>query len=186
MFFTPNLIVFFVLATLSVASALGMLFSRNAVHSALYLVLNFAVGAVFFLTLNAPFISMVQITVYAGAIMVLFLFVIMLLGAEMLRQPPTALPWQGSAALLLGLLFAGGVIGFAFLAWRGVTPEAFSVQAAQEFGSPQHVGQELFSRYLLPFELTSLLLLVGMIGAVVLTRDEKKKTPNPQLQTPKA
>ena len=75
-----------VLSLVAIATALGMLFSRNAVYSALFLVLNFVTVAVFYLLLGAPFIAMSQVTVYAGAIMVLFLFVIMLLGAE--RSPP--------------------------------------------------------------------------------------------------
>ena len=77
---------FILLAAVAVAAAVGMLLSRNAIHSALYLVLNFMTVAVFYLVLNAPFIAMVQITVYAGAIVILFLFVIMLLGAERLRS----------------------------------------------------------------------------------------------------
>ena len=84
---------FILLAAVAVAAALGMLLSHNAVHSALYLVLTFIPVAIFYLALNAPFIAMVQITVYAGAIVVLFLFVIMLLGAERLRSaavPPPA------------------------------------------------------------------------------------------------
>ena len=80
-----NPYVFGFLAVIAIGSAVGMLTSRNAVYSALYLVLNFATIGVFYIVLNAPFIAMVQITVYAGAIMVLFLFVIMLLGAEQLR-----------------------------------------------------------------------------------------------------
>ncbi|MDP1614623.1 MAG: NADH-quinone oxidoreductase subunit J, partial [Methylococcales bacterium] len=79
-----DLIVFLVLSLVAIATALGMLFSQNAVYSALFLVLNFITVAVFYLLLGAPFIAMAQITVYAGAIMVLFLFVIMLLGAESL------------------------------------------------------------------------------------------------------
>src|SRR4029453_309858 len=79
---TLDLILFLVLSLIAVASALGMLLSRNAVYSALFLVLNFITVAVFYLLLGAPFIAMAQVTVYAGAIMVLFLFVIMLLGAE--------------------------------------------------------------------------------------------------------
>ena len=80
-----NPILFLILAVIAVMAALGMLTSRNAVHSALFLVLNFVTIAVFYIVLNAPFMAMVQVTVYAGAIMVLFLFVIMLLGAERLR-----------------------------------------------------------------------------------------------------
>jgi NADH-quinone oxidoreductase subunit J len=170
---SPDLVLFFILAAIAVGSALGMLFSRNAVHSALYLVLNFAVVAVFFLTLGAPFIALVQVTVYAGAIMVLFLFVIMLLGAELLRQPSRALPWQRPLMLFLGLLFLGALATALFAAGQG--PALSSGELPRDFGSPQAVGQVLFTQYLLPFELTSLLLLVGMIGAVVLTRDEKKK-----------
>ncbi|MDP1547877.1 MAG: NADH-quinone oxidoreductase subunit J, partial [Anaerolineales bacterium] len=79
-----DLIVFLVLSLVAISAALGMLISRNAVYSALFLVLNFVTVAVFYLLLGAPFIAMAQITVYAGAIMVLFLFVIMLLGAESL------------------------------------------------------------------------------------------------------
>src|ERR671918_2969272 len=83
-----DLIFFLILALIAVATALGMLLSRNAIYSALFLVLNFVTVAVFFLLLGAPFIAMVQITVYAGAIMVLFLFVIMLLGAEAIPGRP--------------------------------------------------------------------------------------------------
>lgn len=79
-----NPILFLILGAIAILAALGMLLSRNAIHSALFLILNMATIAVFYLVLNAPFIAMVQVTVYAGAIMVLFLFVIMLLGAEQL------------------------------------------------------------------------------------------------------
>src|SRR5688572_9463095 len=77
-----DLILFLILSLIAIATALGMLLSRNAIYSALFLVLNFITVAVFYLLLGAPFIAMAQVTVYAGAIMVLFLFVIMLLGAE--------------------------------------------------------------------------------------------------------
>src|SRR5215212_1472817 len=106
---TPEIVVFFLLAAVSIGAAIGMLFSRNAIHSALFLVLNFAVVSVFFLMLAAPFIAMVQITVYAGAIMVLFLFVIMLLGAEILRRGGSPLRWQTGLALLLAVLFIGAL-----------------------------------------------------------------------------
>src|SRR5690606_3066208 len=98
-----DLIVFLVLALVAIASGLGMLFSRNTVYSALFLVLNFVVVAVFYLLLGAPFIAMAQITVYAGAIMVLFLFVIMLLGTEELA-PSNALPWQKPLAIFLSVI----------------------------------------------------------------------------------
>ena len=169
-----NLIFFLALALIAVGSAVGMLLSRNAVHSALFLVVNFAVVSLFFLILSAPFIALVQVTVYAGAIMVLFLFVIMLLGAELLRQESTALPWQRPLALVLGGVFLGFLLVYVFAGWGGnALPPP--LPDARNFGGPQAVGLALFKNYLLPFELTSLLLLVGMIGAVVLTRDEKKK-----------
>src|SRR5512136_1527397 len=101
-----TLILFIIVAAVAVASAAGMLISRNnAVYAALFLVLNFAAVAVFYLLLGAPFIALAQVTVYAGAIMVLFLFVIMLLGAEKLPRAGV-LPWQrplaiGLAAVLL-------------------------------------------------------------------------------------
>src|SRR5512132_572390 len=103
---TLELIFFLFLSLISVTTALGLLFSRNAVYSALFLVLNFVTVAVFYLLLGAPFIAMVQITVYAGAIMVLFLFVIMLLGAESLPQAEV-IPWQRPLAILLGILLMG-------------------------------------------------------------------------------
>src|SRR5512134_307813 len=100
-----DLILFLILALVAVAAAIGMLVSQNAVYSALFLVLNFATVAVFYLLLGAPFIAMAQVTVYAGAIMVLFLFVIMLLGTDVL-PPGTVLPWQKPLAIGLAAALA--------------------------------------------------------------------------------
>lgn len=164
-------VIFFLLAAIAIGAALGLLLSRNAVHSALFLVLNFAVVSVFFLFLSAPFIAMVQVTVYAGAIMVLFLFVIMLLGAELLRGGASG-RWHSALAVALAAGFVG-VLGYVAF-FSGITPEALpNVDAG--FGGPQSLGMDLFQAYLLPFELTSLLLLVAMIGAVVLTRDARAR-----------
>src|SRR5512141_2553230 len=99
-------LVFVVLAAIAIAPALGTIISRNAIYSALLLVLNFASIAVIYLTLGAPFIALSQITVYAGSIMVLFLFVIMLLGAERLPQGE-ALRWQPWLAIPLALILVG-------------------------------------------------------------------------------
>ncbi|MCC7359811.1 MAG: NADH-quinone oxidoreductase subunit J [Anaerolineales bacterium] len=167
---TSELILFFILAAVAVGAAVGMLFSRNAVHSALFLVLNFAVVSVFFLMLAAPFIAMVQVTVYAGAIMVLFLFVIMLLGAELLRQGGTALPWQTGLA---GLLAVGFIAALAYVVFLRAGPLTPIPPVDVNYGDPVAIGTRLFQDYLLPFELTSFLLLVAMIGAVVLTRDRQ-------------
>ena len=169
---TIDLILFLILAVVAIATALGMLLSRNAVYSALFLVLNLATVAVFYVLLGAPFIAMAQITVYAGAIMVLFLFVIMLLGADELA-PGKALPWQ--RPLAAGLAFVLVVETVYLLAFRGV-PTGNVVQPEAVVNSAdflRQMGLVLFSDYLLPFEVTSILLLVAMVGAIVLTKQEK-------------
>jgi NADH-quinone oxidoreductase subunit J len=163
------LLLFFVLALVAIGSALGMLLSKSAVYAALFLVLNFGTVAVFYILLNAPFIAMSQVSVYAGAIMVLFLFVIMLLGTEML-PPQSALPWQRPLAIVLALILT--VEGAYLLFVRKVTTGAIP-QPVESFGGPQAVGRALFSQYLLPFEITSVLLLVAMLGAIILTQREK-------------
>jgi NADH-quinone oxidoreductase subunit J len=168
---TVDLVLFFILAIVAIATALGMLLSRTAIYSALFLVLNFGTVAVFYILLNAPFIAMAQVSVYAGAIMVLFLFVIMLLGTEVL-PPSKGLPWQRPLAFVLALTLVVESIYllFARKATGGPVP-----QPVENFGSPQMVGLALFNQYLLPFEITSVLLLVAMVGAIVLTQKEKKK-----------
>ncbi len=166
---TTDLIVFIILAATAVAAALGMLLSRNAVYSALFLILNFVTIAVFYLILGGAFIAMAQVTVYAGAIMVLFLFVIMLLGAERLGGSEN-LPWQRPLAILLGIALLVET-AFVFYTRTDLAPELLVPLA--DFGSPAAIGELLFNRYLLPFEVTSILLLIAMIGALVLTRDTK-------------
>src|SRR5258706_11511772 len=94
-----ELVLFIIVAAVAIFSAAAMLISRNAVHSALFLVTNFLCVALFYLMLNAPFLAMIQITVYAGAIMVLFMFVIMLLGAEKLGRGQGPFRWLAPAAL---------------------------------------------------------------------------------------
>ena len=168
---TLQLLLFLILALVAIASALGMLINRNAIYSALFLVLNFATVAVFFLLLNAPFIAVAQVSVYAGAIMVLFLFVIMLLGAERSGQS-NSIPWQRPLAVALAIILLLEA-GFILVGQQGVTPLVTS-ELPSGFGSPAQVGTELFQNYLLPFEVTSVILLVAMIGAIVLTKDEKK------------
>ena len=166
------LIVFIVLSLVAIASALGMLFSRNAVYSALFLALNFVVVAVFYLLLGAPFIAMAQITVYAGAIMVLFLFVIMLLGAENLTSS-NALPWQRPLATILSIVLAVQAIYIIFARARSdaaiIAPDA----SVNTIDNLRQMSLELFNQFLLPFEVTSILLLVAMVGAIVLTKQEK-------------
>lgn len=169
---TPDWIAFFGLGAVAVITAVMMIASRNTIYSALYLVLNFATIAIFYLLLNAAFIAMVQITVYAGAIMVLFLFVIMLLGVEQVDTTET-LPYQGPIAIGLGFALLM-LMGYAMTLQSGGMAEA--LQALTEgFGSPIEVGLLLFNEYLIPFEAVSILLLVAMVGAILLTGRRKKE-----------
>lgn len=170
---TPDIILFLVLALVAIATAIGMLMSRNAVYSALFLVLNFVTVAVFYLLLGAPFIAMSQVTVYAGAIMVLFLFVIMLLGAESLPKAEV-LPWQRPVAIALAVILVGEA---AFLLITRARPAGEVLQpggTANTMDNLRELGMALFQDYLLPFEVTSILLLVAMVGAIVLIRKEKR------------
>ena len=169
---TLQLLLFLILAIVAIVSALGMLISRNAIYSALFLVINFMTIAIFFLLLNAPFIAVAQVSVYTGAIMVLFLFVIMLLGAERAAGQTQAIRWQRPLAVALAIVLLLEA-AYILLGQRGITP-LVTGQLPQDFGSPSLVGSNLFSNYLLPFEITSVLLLVAMIGAIVLTKTEKK------------
>jgi NADH-quinone oxidoreductase subunit J len=167
-----TLILFIILAAVAIASAVGLLVSRNAVYAALYLVLNFACVAVYYLLLGAPFIALAQVTVYAGAIMVLFLFVIMLLGADKLPRAQV-LPWQRPLAIVLAafLLIEAGFLLFQRLQLTATlaNPEA----SVNTTAALQTLGKALFTGYLLPFEVTSVLLLVAMVGVIVLTKKEK-------------
>ena len=166
-----NLIVFLILAVVAVGSALGMLLNRNAVYSALFLILNFATVAVFYIILGAPFIAMTQVTVYAGAIMVLFLFVIILLGAEELAGGRVKIDWQKPAAVVLGVLLLAELVVVVF--FRETVFSVFSDNGM--LGTPREIGLTLFNDYLLPFEITAFLLLAAMIGAIVIARRVRQR-----------
>jgi NADH-quinone oxidoreductase subunit J len=166
---SSGVIVFGVLALVAVASAAGMLISQNSVYSALFLVVNFSVIAVLYLILGAPFLALAQITIYAGAIVVLFLFVIMMLGPARL---PGSMPIRGQrlVAILVCVVFLTEV--GVFLVWRsGLT--GVITQPAADFSTPASIGNALFTTYTLPFEATSLILLVAVIGAIILTHSER-------------
>jgi len=166
-----DLVLFWVFAPISVGSGIAMLVMRNAIHAALFLIVNFFSLAVFYLVLGAPFLFAVQIIVYAGAIMVLFLFVIMLLGVdryEDLRE--RRLVAQRPLAILLG----GGLVLELFLAVRaGIgfsrrAPAGFDVVNAG--GNTRALAKVLFRDYFFPFEITSVLLIVAAVAAVVLAQ----------------
>ena len=167
-------VVFVITAIIAVAAGLGMVLSSNAVHSALFLILNFCAVAVMYLLLRAPFMAAVQIAVYAGAIMVLFLFVIMLLGAEQVDLGNEALGWQKGVGIVLGIVL---LIEAIYLGYRGIKVVDAPVEAALDIGSPEQISAVLFSKYLLPFEIISVLLLVAIIGTVVLTRHDRVLLP---------
>jgi NADH-quinone oxidoreductase subunit J len=171
----PDQIVFWVFAPISIGSAIAMLLQRNAVHAALFLVVNFFTIAVFYLVLDAPFLFAVQIIVYAGAIMVLFLFVIMLLGVDRREALAERLHWQRPAAILLGL----GVLAELFFAIRaGVGyaakgAEGFA-ETVNEGGNTLALSRVLFREYFFPFEATSVLLIVAAIAAMVLAHRRRR------------
>ena len=167
-----SLILFVVLATSAILSALGLLLSRSAIYAALFLVLNFACVAIFYLMLGAPFIALTQITVYAGAIMVLFLFVIMLLGAEKLPAAK-AIPWQRPLAIALSAVLLLEAVFLLFQRVQMTTNLSQPEAQVNSMESIRSLAMMLFNQYLLPFEITSILLLVAMIGAIVLTKQEK-------------
>jgi NADH-quinone oxidoreductase subunit J len=153
---------------LVVASALMVILHRNPVTSALFLVLSFCSLAGLYLLLHAEFLGLVQILVYAGAIMVLFLFVIMYLNLKHDVETGVQIAVRRGIGWLLGalLLLTGGL-----LAQRGWAPGPVASELpVQASGNAQAIGQVLYSRYLFPFELTSILLLVAMVGAIVIAK----------------
>ena len=160
-----SLVVFAIVALVAVGSALGLVLRRNPIHGALFLVVNLACIAVFYLMLGAEFLAAAQVIVYAGAIMVLFVFAIMVLipGKEETGPDPRR-------RLRLWALPAGGLLFLQVLAWvllsRGATPAAGPPAA----GGVEAIGRLLFTDYLFPFELTSVLLLAAMVGVLLLAR----------------
>ncbi|HXU30973.1 MAG TPA: NADH-quinone oxidoreductase subunit J [Thermoanaerobaculia bacterium] len=168
-------ILFYLFAGLALAGAVGVVTWKSPMNGPLSLLVTFLAVAALFLLRHAGFVGIVQIFVYGGGIMVLFLFVIMLVNLNRLEASERVwrqTPW----ALLLSLLFAGVVGVVARANWSGVSTAA-SAERLRTFGgevvgNPQALGQELFRSYLLPFEIASLFLLVAMIGAVVLGRRE--------------
>jgi NADH-quinone oxidoreductase subunit J len=167
-------VLFLITACITIGAAAAMVLSHNAVHSALWLVLNFFGVAVLYLLLNAPFLAMVQITVYAGAIMVLFLFVIMLLGSEKGQEEINGLPWQTPVALVLSLVLVG-IAGYAIFGSDTAALTDAPAAVNTQIGAAEAVANSLFSTYLLPFEITSVLLLVALIGAIVLTIKSRER-----------
>lgn len=166
-----ELIIFLITSLIAIIGAVAMLVSPNAVHSALFLLLNFAAIAVIFLLLQAPFLFAIQLSVYAGAIMVLFLFVVMLLGAERAEDEEDTIGWQKPLALALALVLLIESVIISIRSDNGMMAQQTMAQTqAENFGAPAPLGEILFTKYLLPFELVGIILLVAIIGVVVLNR----------------
>lgn len=159
-------LLFFVLAGLLVVSSLLVVFLRDVVHCAMALVAALLVIAVLFVALQAPMVGILQVMVYAGAIMVLFLFVIMFLNPKSLEQPRSA--WWGLGSILAVML---GALLVAMLS--KTEPGRGSLHDTPVFGSPAALARSLFNDFVLPFEIASVLLLVAIIGAVVMAKRER-------------
>ncbi len=162
-----GIFIFFILAILCVGSVLGMIISKNQAHNALFLILAFASLGGLFGLLDAPFIAVVQIIIYAGAIMILFIFVIMMVNVRE-GIPPEKKKWT----LYLSLGLAAVLVIELIFAFKG----AFSLTGgAMEKSGPTELGRVLFTEYLYPFEITSILIIAALVGAIVLIKREKEE-----------
>ncbi|ACU40470.1 NADH-quinone oxidoreductase subunit J [Actinosynnema pretiosum subsp. pretiosum] len=164
---------FWVLGPLALAGALGMLFARNAVHSALWLVMTMLSLGGLYMVQQAPFLGFVQIIVYTGAIMMLFLFVLMLVGRDSSDSVVEVLRGQRLAAAVLGLGFGGLVVGALARALTEVQPVGLVEANTTGGGNVANIGARIFTDYLFPFELTSALLITAAVGAMVLAFTSK-------------
>lgn len=167
-------VLLYIFGILAILTSLGMIFHKNPIYSALFLILTFFSLASIYALLGAQFLSIIQVMVYAGAIMVLFMFVIMLLNLRKEVRLPIGRPAQ----VFFGILFGVFLLLEVLLVLKSGTISgalgAFPQPRVDSIGSVQALGSLLFTKYLFPFELASILLLVGMIGAIVLGR---KKLP---------
>jgi NADH-quinone oxidoreductase subunit J len=166
-------VTFWILAPLALIGGIGMVAARNAVHSALWLVLTMLCLGVFYVLQSGPFIGMVQIIVYTGAIMMLFLFVLMLVGRDASDSLIETLRGQRVAAIVLG-------VGFAALVGTGVyraldKTTAVGLDQVNAEGNVQGIARLLFTKYVFAFELTSALLITAAVGAMVLAHVERRK-----------
>jgi NADH-quinone oxidoreductase subunit J len=176
-----QLVLFWVMAPISVGSAILMLIQRSAVYAALLLIVNFFTLSVFYLLLDAPFLFVVQIIVYAGAIMVLFLFVIMLLGVDRKESLVETLPGQRPLAIALGLGVAAEVF-FAVRLGVGLSGTgAPNFDAVNKGGNTVALARALFHSYFFPFEVTSILLIVAAIAAMVLAQRKVRAVTQAEL-----
>ena len=165
---TASAIIFYVLASVALIAAALVIWSRNAVHSAIYLVLSFLSVAAIYVLMQAEFVAAVQVLVYAGGIMVLFLFVIMLVNIKDTLAPRVRVHATVSSIVALAMI---GLVLYVYGQGR-LAPASPGPSMLREGGNLELIGASLFTEYLLPFEIASVLLLVAMIGAIVLARQK--------------
>lgn len=175
---TAEAVIFWILAPVALGSAIAMVFNRNAVHAALLLVANFFCLAVFYAVQEAPFLAAVQVIVYTGAIMVLFLFVLMLIGFDANESLRETIRGHRIASVLVGLGLAGVVIGA--LGRSLLDTGAVGLEEANTGGNVLNIAKLLFGEaprdgdsYFLAFEMTSALLITAAVGSMVLTHRER-------------
>lgn len=162
-------ILFWVLSGLAVSSALGVILSRNPVNSVMFLILTFFAISGHYILMNAQFLAIVNIIVYAGAIMVLFLFVIMLMNLNADVEPQ-----KGQLVQLAGVI-SGGVLFLVVLAAIKTAKPVEMDKTSSDIGLITNLGRVLFTKYVLPFEISSVLFLSAMIGAIVIGKKEETK-----------
>jgi len=181
---TGEAVTFYLLAPLAVGAALAMVFAKNAVHAALFLVLDFFCLAVFYALQDAPFLAAVQVIVYAGAIMILFLFVLMLVGVDSSDSLLETIKGQRAASCVLGLGFLSLLVGVIGNAIDHTT--ATGLDAANAEGNVRGIARLLFTTYVLPFEITSALLIIAAVGAMVLGHREPTEPRPTQVELMRA
>ena len=164
-----NLLLIF-LAVLGLAGGIGMILSRNAMYSVLFLILNFFCIGGLFLTLHSEFLAVIQIIVYAGAIMVLFLFVIMLLNLSSEQKWEQQYDWKRVLAFVLGLGFLAEML----YVFSGIKT-TFEPRLTDPFvyGKVETIGRSLMTTYLFPFEMISVILLAALMGAMIIAKRHK-------------
>jgi NADH-quinone oxidoreductase subunit J len=172
---TGEAIMFWILGPLAVGGALGMIFARNAVHSALFLVLTMLSLGIIYMIQQAPFLGFVQIIVYTGAIMMLFLFVLMMVGRDSSDSVVEVLRGQRVTAAILGIGLAGLLVAGISRSLTSVRPVGLADQNNAGAGNVESIGRSVFTDYLFPFELTSALLITAALGAMVLGYRDKSK-----------
>ena len=173
-----TVVLFFLFAAAALAGALGVVLARNPVHSALFLVLTLVSVAVFFLLQDAQLVAAVQVIVYAGAIVVLFLFVIMLLGVDRLETLDEPIHFQRPIAIVLGVVVLAEVLFLTGHHWAtgASTGHAVPLHGGQGLGNNiERVARVLFTDFLWPFEITAALLVVAVVGSIVLARRSSER-----------